>query len=87
MENLQATSLSDVLHVVNKAQKHYESKHTSKAHRCITELSQRICYYGNIMDVLVQHHPEYVALAWGAMKMLFGVGVFWMSGTSTGLTL
>ena len=25
------------------------------------------------MDVIVQHHPEYVALAWGAMKFLFKV--------------
>ena len=22
------------------------------------------------MDVLVQHHPEYTALAWGAMKFV-----------------
>ena len=29
---------------------------------------------GKVMDVLVQHHPEYVALAWGAMKLIFGVG-------------
>jgi hypothetical protein len=28
-------------------------------------------YYANIFDVLAQHHPEYVALAWGAMKFLF----------------
>lgn len=32
------------------------------------------------MDVLVQHHPEYVSLAWGAMKLVFGVGVLSMSG-------
>ena len=25
------------------------------------------------MDVMVQHHPEYVSLAWGAMKIVFGV--------------
>ena len=31
------------------------------------------------MDVLVQHHPEYVSLAWGAMKLVFGVGVLAMS--------
>lgn len=36
-------------------------------------LSQRLLYYGNIMDVLVQHHPEYVSLVWGAMKFIFGV--------------
>ena len=34
-------------------------------------------YYGNIFDVFAQHHPEYVALAWGAMKFLFVVSLFW----------
>ena len=33
----------------------------------------RIHHYGKVMDVLVQQHPEYVALAWGAMKLVFGV--------------
>jgi hypothetical protein len=71
--------LHDVLDVVTAAKEHYEGKHKgSKAHRYITELSRRIHHYGNIMDVLVQHHPEYVALAWGAMKLLFGVGITWM---------
>jgi len=31
-------------------------------------------YYGVIMDTLSQHHPEYVSLAWGAIKFLFIVG-------------
>ena len=39
----------------------------------LSKLSTRISYYGNIMDVLVQHHPQYAALAWGAMKFLFVV--------------
>jgi hypothetical protein len=34
-------------------------------------LSATISHYGAIMDVLVQHHPEYVSLAWGAFKFLF----------------
>ena len=34
----------------------------------------RVQYYGNVMDVLVQHHPEYVSLAWGTMKFFFVVG-------------
>ncbi|PWW73202.1 hypothetical protein C7212DRAFT_223912, partial [Tuber magnatum] len=33
--------------------------------------SSRVAYYGKIMDVLVQHHPEYASLAWGTMKLLF----------------
>jgi hypothetical protein len=40
----------------------------------LSKFSSRICYYGQIFDVLVQHHPEYVSLAWGAMKFLFVVG-------------
>jgi hypothetical protein len=28
-------------------------------------------YYSVIMDTLSQHHPEYVSLAWGAIKFLF----------------
>ncbi|KAF4451241.1 hypothetical protein FALBO_16362 [Fusarium albosuccineum] len=27
-------------------------------------------FYGQILDVLVQHHPEYVSLVWGAFKFL-----------------
>jgi len=37
------------------------------------EVSKRISYYGNVMDALVQQHPEYVSLAWGTMKLVFGV--------------
>ncbi|GKT75274.1 hypothetical protein ColTof4_07697 [Colletotrichum tofieldiae] len=30
----------------------------------------RAHHYGNIVDVFVQHNPEYTALAWGAMKLV-----------------
>lgn len=33
--------------------------------------SETVHYYSGIMDVIVSHHPEYVALAYGAMKFLF----------------
>ena len=32
-------------------------------------------YYGQIMDMLAQHHPEYVSLGWGTFKFLFVVSV------------
>ena len=77
---LEATSLRDVLDVVAAAQNRYANEHTkSKTRTCITELSKRVCYYGKVMDVLVQHHPEYVSLAWGAMKLVFGVGTHSLS--------
>ena len=73
---LEATSLQHVLDAIAIAQKRYEKEHTkSKIRRCITELSKRICFYGNVMDVLVQHHPGYVALAWGVMRLVVGVGI------------
>jgi hypothetical protein len=83
LDAIQATTLDDVLHVVAAAQKRYEDKRSdSKVHTCITNFSKRICHYGNVMDVMVQQSPEYVALAWGAMKLLFGVGTRSASGAS-----
>ncbi|PVH93015.1 hypothetical protein DM02DRAFT_677122 [Periconia macrospinosa] len=34
-----------------------------KTKRWLTGLSDKILFYGNVFDVMVQHHPEYVALA------------------------
>ncbi|KAL8770710.1 MAG: hypothetical protein Q9194_005097 [Teloschistes cf. exilis] len=42
----------------------------AEARLWFTGLSERLLYYGNIFDVLAQHHPEYVALAWGTLKFL-----------------
>ncbi|GAP85126.1 hypothetical protein SAMD00023353_2200570 [Rosellinia necatrix] len=65
----------DVLAIVAECMKKYEARRKSPTARTwLREFSQRVNFYGNILDVLVQHHPEYVSLAWGAMKFLF-VGV------------
>ncbi|KAK7999450.1 hypothetical protein PG990_012050 [Apiospora arundinis] len=48
-----------------------EKRGSSKARLWLNQLSSKINYYGNILDVLVQHHPEYVSLAWGTFKFLF----------------
>jgi hypothetical protein len=66
-------TLQDLEYVVKIAQKDYESSRNTKAKKWLERFSSRLMYYGNIFDVLVQHHPEYVALAWGAMKFLFVV--------------
>ncbi|CAI6288002.1 unnamed protein product [Periconia digitata] len=72
--NSQATKLQDVLDEANKAQKNYDDKHRdSKLHKYILAFSKRVAYYGKVLDVMVQHHPEYVSLAWGALKFIFGV--------------
>jgi hypothetical protein len=30
-------------------------------------------YYGQVLDMLAQHHPEYVSLAWGTLKFILMV--------------
>lgn len=69
-------SIKDVLEVVNDAQNVYHGKRASKAWKWLTQFSSRVTYYSSILDVMVQHHPEYAALAWGAMKLLFVVSMF-----------
>ena len=75
VNQLQTTSLQDVLDSVVAAKLHYEERCTSnKARDCLSAFSKRVHHYGHIMDVMVEHHPEYASLVWGAMKLFFGVG-------------
>lgn len=70
-------TMGDISAIVSNAQKRYEKKSESKKRimRCLTSLSSRITYYGKVFDVLAQHHPEYVSLAWGTMKFVFIVSL------------
>ncbi|OAL57159.1 hypothetical protein IQ07DRAFT_29630 [Pyrenochaeta sp. DS3sAY3a] len=63
-----------VLEAVQAARDKYNNRRTTKAWKWLTQFSARVNHYGPILDVMVQHHPEYAALVWGAMKILF-VGV------------
>ncbi|KAF3353431.1 hypothetical protein VD0004_g4977 [Verticillium dahliae] len=66
------TSMQDVQKAVKDAMDEYEAKiKSSKLRGWLASCSSRILYYGTVFDVFVQHHPEYVSLAWGAMKFLF----------------
>ncbi|KUJ08922.1 uncharacterized protein LY89DRAFT_657937, partial [Mollisia scopiformis] len=49
----------------------YERQPTCKARKWLEVFSGKVVYYGTVMDVLVQQYPQYVSLAWGAMKFLF----------------
>jgi len=70
-----AASLEDVRAVVDQAMQKYEAGKTgTKARKWLHSFSQRVKLYGTVLDVMVQHHPEYVSLVWGAMKFLFTVG-------------
>jgi hypothetical protein len=70
----QLRSFVELEKFLNNLRLQYERRHeNNKISRWLSRLSSRICHYGRIFDVLVQHHPEYVSLAWGAMKLLFVV--------------
>lgn len=68
-------TIAHVHQAVDNAKRIYEAKGQSKARKWLTKLSGRIQFYGAILDALVQHHPEYVSLVWGAFKFVFMVSV------------
>jgi hypothetical protein len=67
-------SMEEVQQAVNSAKRAYDiRKKHADARRWLHKLSKGIMYYAVILDTLAQHHPEYVSLAWGAMKFIFVV--------------
>lgn len=66
-------SIHDMLQAVNDARQIYQDKRSSKVWKWLARFSTRVNHYNAILDVMVQHHPEYAALVWGAMKLLFVV--------------
>ena len=66
--------MEDVRDVVSISMVKYEtSRKQTKVKKWLSNIAARLDLYGNIMDMLVQHHPEYVSLAWGAIKFLIVV--------------
>lgn len=67
-------TIADVQEEVTKVQEKYNLRSQgSKARKWLARFSTGVLHYGQILDVLVQHHPEYVSLAWGTTKLLFVV--------------
>ncbi|KAJ8112585.1 hypothetical protein OPT61_g5070 [Boeremia exigua] len=65
------STLEGVQDVVKRAMDKYNSSRGENETRTwLVKLSQRIHLYSSVLDVFAQHHPEYVALAWGSMKFL-----------------
>ena len=64
------STLHDVENALLAAKAKYEARTSSVARKYINKVSTGIMYYSNIMDMLVQHHPEYVSLGWGTMKLI-----------------
>lgn len=70
-----SNTIFDVEKAIIFAKEKYEKKSPkSRARKWLTACSSRLMYYSVIMDTLSQHHPEYVSLAWGAIKFVFIVG-------------
>ncbi|KAF3806906.1 hypothetical protein GCG54_00007157 [Colletotrichum gloeosporioides] len=66
-------SMEDIQGLVAATLESYEAaKRSSKTRGWLQKTSDIIFRYGTILDVFVQHHPEYVSLAWGAMTLVSG---------------
>jgi hypothetical protein len=66
--------MKDVQDEVSQSAAKYKSQRKeSKAFKWLERLSQRLQFYGTILDLLSQYHPEYVALFWGSIKFLIVV--------------
>lgn len=64
--------IGDVVDAVAAAKEKYDQRtKDSKARKWLSYFSSQVTYYGQVLDVLAQHHPEYVSLAWGTMKFVF----------------
>ncbi|KAK4220534.1 hypothetical protein QBC38DRAFT_540507 [Podospora fimiseda] len=67
-----STSIQDIQTVIKNSLTRYSDKHKfPKARKWLSRTLATIHHYANIFDAFVQHHPEYVAVAWGAMKFIF----------------
>ena len=66
----QKLGIDGITQAIENAKKLYESKKRSKAMKWLVRLSARISLYGSALDMLAQHHPEYLALVWGSLKFV-----------------
>jgi hypothetical protein len=66
-------TIEDVRDTIAIAKERYDARPKSRTRRYLGKFTATLTYYGSVMDMLVQHHPEYVSLAWGTTKFLFVV--------------
>jgi alkyl sulfatase BDS1-like metallo-beta-lactamase superfamily hydrolase len=66
------TTIRDVENTVEQAKREYEAKGQKrrKTLKWLNKLSLGIRHYSKALDMLAQHHPEYVGLAWGVVKFV-----------------
>lgn len=78
----QKLDVFSVSQAVEEAQQIYERKKRCKALKWLTRLSARITLYGSALDMLAQHHPEYLALVWGSLKFVVIVSAIVLNGST-----
>lgn len=69
------TSLNDALLAAETARLKYEDSKAEQGAiaKWASQLPDQIMHYSSIIDVFVSSHPEYAALAWGAIKFVLMV--------------
>jgi hypothetical protein len=67
------SNLEDLRQVLAVAKANYDAKQTSKAREWLSIFSSKVMFYATVFEVLIQQYPQYVSLAWGAMRFLFAV--------------
>ncbi|KAJ3576481.1 hypothetical protein NPX13_g3689 [Xylaria arbuscula] len=70
----QWSTIEDVVCQIRIAKTKYSGQQNGKAWKWVTKLAGRIMVYSDVLNVLAQHHPEYVSLVWGTFKFVF-IGV------------
>ncbi|KAK4951235.1 hypothetical protein LTR10_010208 [Elasticomyces elasticus] len=64
-------TIEDIYSIVAEVERKYSNRPKSRARKWLTKFAAGVSYYGKVMDMLVQHHPEYVSLIWGTTKLMF----------------
>lgn len=72
-----SATIQDIQDAIGEAKQQYESKPKShqKAREWLEKLSCRVMHYSRAFDTIASHHQEYVALAWGAIKLVLTVWI------------
>ncbi|KAI1752738.1 hypothetical protein F4782DRAFT_499913 [Xylaria castorea] len=76
LKTVESTSLDDLLETTRYVEDkyHQSSRNRQGLMAWLRGLSTRVMYYGQVLDTLAQHHPEYVSLVWGVIKfVLMGI--------------
>lgn len=76
LKKVKSTTMDDLLETTQQVEAKYRQSAQKKNGfmKVVHGLSVRVMHYGQVLDTLAQHHPEYVALAWGMVKfILMGV--------------